>query len=99
MPGTRVCLAAAIILLACTGLAGQTFEVGPQGNQPANGRKDEKNSRRGPASDSGMGWAPSIAGAPEARAAREPLPKNDSDRASSQPAPAPEPAPQRPESW
>jgi tetratricopeptide (TPR) repeat protein len=99
MPGTRVCLAAAIILLACAGLAGQTFEVGPQGNQPANGRKDEKSSRRGPASDSGMGWGSSIAVAREARAAREALQKNDYRAASSHAARAAKSAPQNPDLW
>src|SRR5579864_1386212 len=99
MPGTRVCLAAAIILLACAGLAGQTFEVGPQGNQPANGRKDEKSSRRGPASDSGMGWGSSIAVAREARAAREALQRNDYRTAASHAERAAKAAPQNPDFW
>jgi tetratricopeptide (TPR) repeat protein len=99
MPGTRVCLAAAIILLACAGLAGQTFEVGPKGSQPANGKKDEKSSRRGPASDSGMGWGSSIAVARETRAAREALQKNDYRAASSHAARAAKSAPQNPDLW
>jgi tetratricopeptide (TPR) repeat protein len=96
MPGS--CLAAGIILLACTGLAGQTFEIGPQGNQSANGAK-EKSSRREPASDSGMGWGSSIAVAREARAAREALQKNDYRTATSHAARAAKSAPQNPDLW
>ena len=97
MPGMLVCLAA-MILLACTGLAGQTFEVGPQANQPATGTK-EKSPRRQPGSDSGMGWGSSIAVAREARAAREALQKNDYRAATSHAARAAKSAPQNPDLW
>lgn len=98
MPGTRVCFAAAILLLACTGLAGQTFEVGPQANQPAKGTK-EKSPRRQANPDSGMGWGSSIAVAREARAAREALQKNDYRTAASHAARAAKSAPQNPDLW
>ena len=98
IPGRPACLMGAIVLGACVGLAGQTFEVGPQGSKPATGTK-EKSPRRTPAPESGMGWGSSIAVAREARAAREALQKNDYRTAASHAVRAAKAAPQNPDLW
>jgi tetratricopeptide (TPR) repeat protein len=103
MPLSKLCLVATIIVGACIGLAGQTFEVGPQDNKPATAPKgkssQEKGPGRAPTPDSGMGWGSSIAVAREARAAREALQKNDYRAASSHAARAAKAAPQNPDLW
>lgn len=97
-PEKRVCFVATVVLCACAGLAGQTFEVGPQGDKPAP-TPSNKTSHRAIPPDSGMGWGSSIQVAREARAAREALQKNDYRTAASHAERAAKAAPQNPDLW
>ena len=84
----------------CATLAAQTFEVGPQGNNPPKSPANaSKGSHRDPQQDSGMGWGSGIAVAREARAAREALQRNDYRGAAAHAERAAKAAPQNPDFW
>src|SRR5215469_5961318 len=93
-PKRRVCLLLAMVLGAWVTLSGQTFEVGPQSNNPAKNKPTQKANRRSQSPEAGMGWGTSIEVAREARAAREALQKNDYRAATSYASRAARSAPQ-----
>src|SRR5215469_2267627 len=98
-PKRRVCLLIVMVLGAWVTLSGQTFEVGPQNNNPSNNKSTQKANRRSQSPEAGMGWGTSIEVAREARAAREALQKNDYRAATSYASRAARSAPQNVDLW